>query len=80
MSKFGKEVNDLCKKIGIQEARKVCNCLKENAWKVAFTLTKYLNVRNTTAECVARFFLRKFFWSSTETFLAHFRIPVLKLS
>jgi len=46
ISKFGKELKGLCKNVGVEEARKVCSCLKENAWKVdicKFPKTKDLN-------------------------------------
>ena len=54
MGKFGKMIKDLCKEAKIvKEATKVCNCLKENAWKVLLTFTKYLQAVNTVVECIS---------------------------
>ena len=54
MSEFVKVVKGLCKKAKIvKEAKKVSNCLKENAWKVVLTFTKYLHVVNTVVECIS---------------------------
>ena len=40
MSKFGKEVKELCAKVGMaKDVSKVSTWLKENAWKVAFTFS-----------------------------------------